>query len=449
MQYSSLEIRLRMNLKSALIMKIEKRSKTAAAVVLLSVLLAAGCGKKDDAPNSAAPVRSEPIRPAEVRGEPIQAPAAKADSAVSVRGELIQAAEVRVEPIQSPAAKTEVEAVAKNVVSALASGPAASETMKAAPTADTGEIATAAKPEPKKAVVAAELETARTGADETSAPLAEAVAKAIERKKPPRFESVDDAASVIATEKARTIQTAAAEAGNAAKAMTGEAAAAASKAVETVATKSTAAIVAPAAASPKPDQPVAAVKTSVAETVVTVPAEAASTLIPNPALEKEPEVVKSGGQDYLTISFERLASFEYEMPDEFTEVADAGDGEAEKAEETKAKEKPEEKDQIPATVRKFNNKRIALEGFMLPLKVEDSLVTEMLIMRDQSMCCFGSVPKINEWVSIRMTGKGVKPVMDEPVTIYGKLKVGEIRENGYLVGIYEMDGERMGSRIDL
>ena len=78
---------------------------------------------------------------------------------------------------------------------------------------------------------------------------------------------------------------------------------------------------------------------------------------------------------------------------------------------------------------------------MLPLKVEDSLVTEMLIMRDQSMCCFGSVPKINEWVSIRMTGKGVQPVMDEPV--------GEIRENGYLVGIYEMDGERMASRIDL
>ena len=80
---------------------------------------------------------------------------------------------------------------------------------------------------------------------------------------------------------------------------------------------------------------------------------------------------------------------------------------------------------------------------MLPLKVEGGLVTELLIMRDQSMCCYGTVPKINEWVSVKMQDKGVKPVMDQPVTLYGKLKVGEMRENGYLVGIYEMEGESM------
>ena len=65
---------------------------------------------------------------------------------------------------------------------------------------------------------------------------------------------------------------------------------------------------------------------------------------------------------------------------------------------------------------------------------------------DQSMCCYGTVPKINEWVSVRMAEEGVKPVMDEPVTIHGTLKVGEfILENGYLVGIYEMDGQQMTS----
>ena len=47
-------------------------------------------------------------------------------------------------------------------------------------------------------------------------------------------------------------------------------------------------------------------------------------------------------------------------------------------------------------------------------------------MRDQSMCCYGTVPKINEWVSVRMAEEGVKPVMDEPVTIHGTLKVGEV-----------------------
>jgi hypothetical protein len=49
----------------------------------------------------------------------------------------------------------------------------------------------------------------------------------------------------------------------------------------------------------------------------------------------------------------------------------------------------------------------------------------------------------NEWVSVRMTKSGVKPVMDQPVKLYGKLRVGEMRENGYLVGIYALDGEKM------
>ena len=107
------------------------------------------------------------------------------------------------------------------------------------------------------------------------------------------------------------------------------------------------------------------------------------------------------------------------------------------------------KDQIPAAVKAFDKQRVALKGFMLPLKVEGGLITELLIMRDQSMCCYGTVPKINEWVSVKMTGKGVKPIMDQAVTLYGKLHVGEIRENGYLVGIYQMDGEKVAGPLDL
>ena len=42
-----------------------------------------------------------------------------------------------------------------------------------------------------------------------------------------------------------------------------------------------------------------------------------------------------------------------------------------------------------------------------------------------------------------MADKGVKPMMDQPVTLYGTLHVGEMRENGYLVGIYSMDAEKM------
>ena len=141
--------------------------------------------------------------------------------------------------------------------------------------------------------------------------------------------------------------------------------------------------------------------------------------------------------EYLTVGFDKLAGFEYEMPDETVASTNAVPGE------------PVTREQIPADIKSLNAKRVALKGFMLPLKVEGGLITELLVMRDQSMCCFGTVPKINEWVSVKMVGKGVKPIMDQAVTIYGALKVGEMYESGYLVGIYALDGERMSGPLDL
>lgn len=135
----------------------------------------------------------------------------------------------------------------------------------------------------------------------------------------------------------------------------------------------------------------------------------------------------ASGAEFTVVGFDKLSAFKYEVPDETKPNPDTDKGDS----------------QIPQSVKDFNGKRVALKGFMLPLKVEGGLVTELLIMRDQSMCCFGAVPKINEWVSVKMTGKGVKPVMDQAITLVGKLKVGGIKENGYLVGIYAMDGERL------
>jgi hypothetical protein len=39
--------------------------------------------------------------------------------------------------------------------------------------------------------------------------------------------------------------------------------------------------------------------------------------------------------------------------------------------------------------------------------------------------------------------------MDSAVTMHGRLKVGEIYEGGYLVGIYALDGEEMRDALDL
>jgi hypothetical protein len=175
-------------------------------------------------------------------------------------------------------------------------------------------------------------------------------------------------------------------------------------------------------------------KATLAEATAAKPAEA--TPVSTPVTKPATELPKTE-DGFLQVGFDKLASFNYEVPDGPVQTKEGAGGAALKA------------DQIPKEVKALDRQRVALQGFMLPLKVENGLITELLVMRDQSMCCFGTVPKINEWVSVKMTGKGVKPIMDQAVTLYGRLKVGEILENGYLVGIYEMDGERMSGPLEL
>lgn len=186
---------------------------------------------------------------------------------------------------------------------------------------------------------------------------------------------------------------------------------------------------APTATVTESAQPTAPTAPAILETAPT-PAPVTS---PAPAAATTPSAKTDG--EFAEVGFDFLAGFEYAMPDE-TNVS------------TNAPAAPA-KEQIPQTVKALDKKRVALKGFMLPLKVEGGLITELLIMRDQSMCCYGTVPKINEWVSVKMVNKGVKPVMDQAVTLYGALKVGEMYENGYLVGIYQMDGEKMAGPLDL
>lgn len=183
----------------------------------------------------------------------------------------------------------------------------------------------------------------------------------------------------------------------------------------------------------QPAEPAAAVATEVAE----APAPAVATT-EAAAADSEVETIRSGDRDYLSIGFNQLAAFNFEMTDDLLEAKGDPDELTEKT-----------NGQIPESIRKLNEQSVAVKGYMLPLKVVEGAVTEFLLMRDQSMCCFGTVPKINEWVSVKTIGKGVKPMMDEPVTIFGKLHVGEMRENGYLVGIYSMDGERLAGPLDL
>jgi hypothetical protein len=132
---------------------------------------------------------------------------------------------------------------------------------------------------------------------------------------------------------------------------------------------------------------------------------------------------------YLKLGFDQLASYTF-TPPAFDPAANPN------------VKPPTGEEQIPKEVKAWNGKKAVITGYMVPVKMDKGLVTEFLLMRNTMACCFGTVPNMNEWVIVKMK-KGVQPLMDVPVAFYGTLKVGAMFENGYMTGLYELDGERM------
>lgn len=151
-----------------------------------------------------------------------------------------------------------------------------------------------------------------------------------------------------------------------------------------------------------------------------------------PAQADEPPAFRvSGGVRYHDVNFYRLSGFNYPIVDAST-GATAAEIEAGK-----------KQDKIPAAIRFYDGKAVALTGFMLPITLESGLATKFILMRDTNTCCYGNVPNINEFVIVTMKGKGVRPVQDIPVTLLGTFHILERYDEGYLLPIFEMTGDRL------
>jgi hypothetical protein len=104
--------------------------------------------------------------------------------------------------------------------------------------------------------------------------------------------------------------------------------------------------------------------------------------------------------------------------------------------------------QIPADIKALNGKRVSVIGYLMPLREEAGKSTEFLLMRTQATCCFGIAPTITDLITVKAAGKGVPTIMDDLLEIHGTLKVGTVREDGYIVGVYRMDDAKFMGRSD-
>lgn len=139
-------------------------------------------------------------------------------------------------------------------------------------------------------------------------------------------------------------------------------------------------------------------------------------------------------QEAKNVGFDVLASFQFVPPTVKAKTED--------------KDQPKGLEQMPAAVRALDAQRVSVEGFMLPVRVKDGLVSEFLLLRNQNACCYGQMPALTEWVVVKMAGKGVAATMDIPVVARGTLRVGAKYEQGFITGIYYLDAESVAEAYD-
>ena len=147
---------------------------------------------------------------------------------------------------------------------------------------------------------------------------------------------------------------------------------------------------------------------------------------PAPAPAKPMALEATDG--YVTVGFDQLAGFPFASP--ALQSADA----------PATAPKPEVMMQVPASVKKLDDQKVVISGFMLPTKIEKGLATEFLLLNSPLMCCFGVTPSTNAWVVVKMP-QGVPPIQDVPTPFCGRLHVRAQWEDGWLASIYQLDGE--------
>ncbi len=168
------------------------------------------------------------------------------------------------------------------------------------------------------------------------------------------------------------------------------------------------------------------------QTVAHPPAETVAAN-PTPPPVGKPSRPRLGG--YAPLDFQRLSGFVFDL-DQAVREASPTNLQYAIAQTLR---------QIPTNLLALDHHPVSLEGFVLPLRLTNGLCTEFLLMRDQSMCCFGKLPRINEWVAV-VAPAGFKAELDRPQVVSGKFEVGDFREEGRLVGLYRLTADHVVSR---
>ena len=92
---------------------------------------------------------------------------------------------------------------------------------------------------------------------------------------------------------------------------------------------------------------------------------------------------------------------------------------------------------IPPDVRKLDGAVIRLSGFMIPLDESDRL-THFALVPSLFSCCYGQPPSLEHIVTVECANRKSVDYTPQRVAVEGELKVGEVKENGYVVSLFRL-----------
>lgn len=124
---------------------------------------------------------------------------------------------------------------------------------------------------------------------------------------------------------------------------------------------------------------------------------------------------------YLEVPFELLTSYEYEWS---TTTGEASGDAA---------------DRIPPQVRALDEAKVFVQGYMQPIDFDKDGVKSFLLTAIPGGCCFGMIPRLNEWIDVTMPeGQYAEYTYFDKVEIRGKLLVGEAKSGEVVTALYRM-----------
>jgi hypothetical protein len=104
---------------------------------------------------------------------------------------------------------------------------------------------------------------------------------------------------------------------------------------------------------------------------------------------------------------------------------------------------------VPRAIRDLDQRRVLIQGFMIPTEGGRRGVEEFLLVRSQATCCFGIPPTAADVVAVHMAGPPVPALRDRVINVVGRLHVTEQWAGPMLGSLFQLDGETVAPATTL